>query len=327
MAYATARQIALSEIPVIDVAALRAGDPGATAAIGAAMRAASTEVGFFYISGHGVPEAAIAAARDAARRFFEQPEEAKARVAVNARHRGFIGIGGAKMYSNARIDLKESFVWGLELPEDDPEVAAGNPLLGPNQWPAQPAEMQAALYGYYLEILACGRDLLRAFALALDLPEMFFVERYRRPLARGSVVYYPPQPAEMGSDQFGVAPHTDYGGLTFVWQDDSGGLQVKGREGQWLTAHPIEGTLVINIGDLMARWSNNLFRSTPHRVINASGGVRQSMAVFFDPDYDTVIDPRDIFGPETKTTYQPVTCGDYIRGRFDAAFKYRAAQG
>ncbi len=325
--YARVREIAVAEIPVIDVSALLNETPKGLAAVGAEIRRASEEVGFFYVKNHGVDEALTKAADRAARAFFAQPTDRKMTVKANARHRGFLSVGEAKMYGKAKVDLKESFVWGLELPESDPDVMAGKVLMGPNQWPEFEPALQRDLYAYYEAIVACGLRLMRGVAAGLGVDPGFFDDRFRKPLARGSVVYYPPQPPEMGADQFGVAPHTDYGCLTLVWQDEVGGLQVRGKSGEWVTAHPIPGTFVVNVGDLLARWSNDRFASTPHRVVNSSGRARHSMALFFDADHDAVIDPRDLFGAEPATShYSPVTCGEYVKAKFDAAFAYRKKQ-
>jgi len=326
MAYATARQIELSEIPVVDIGALVSGDPAGSAAAGHAMREASERIGFFYVSNHGVPQAAIDQVFRTAHDFFALPEEQKGQVKVNGLHRGWIGHGGAKMYTGAKVDLKESFVWGLELPPGDPDVTAGTPLMGPNNWPAAMPSLQQAAYGYYEHVLALGQRVLRGLALSLGRDAAFFEKRFAKPLARGSLIWYPPQPPDMGQDQFGVAPHTDYGGLTFLCQDMTGGLQVLNASGEWVTAHPIPGTFVVNIGDLMHRWTNDRFRSNAHRVVNTSGVARQSVAVFYDPAFNTVVDPRDLLDDPTEARHPPITCGEWIVGRFNKAFKYRAGE-
>jgi isopenicillin N synthase-like dioxygenase len=324
MAYATARQIALSDIPVVDIAALVAGDAAGSLAAGRAMREASERIGFFYVSHHGIAQPLIDAVFARAAEFFALPEDAKAALRVNPRHRGWIGHGGAKMYSGAKVDLKESFVFGLELPEDDREVAAGTPLMGPNQWPAALPSLRQAVYPYYEAVLGLGQAVLRGLALSLGREAGFFAPRFARPLARGSLIWYPPQPPGLGQEQFGVAPHTDYGGLTFLCQDMTGGLQVLDAAGEWVTAHPIAGTFVVNIGDLMHRWTNDRFRSNPHRVVNTSGRARQSVAVFYDPGFHTVIDPRDLLDDPAEARHPPVACGEWVVGRFDKAFRYRA---
>ncbi len=326
MAYAKATVIAPEEIPVIDAGALAGDDPAAIAAAGAKMREAAERIGFFYVANHGVPEATVARAFAASKAFFAMPEADKRKAEIDARHRGFLAVGQAKMYASAKIDLKESFLWGLELGAEDPDVRAGKPLMGPNNWPPAPADMRAAFYDYYLGICACGQRLLKGLAASLEREPRFFERAFAKPLARGSAIYYPPQPPELGELQFGVAPHTDYGGLTLLAQDMVGGLQVLGANGKWVTAHPIPGTLVINIGDLMHRWTNGRFASNPHRVVNESGRERYSIAVFFDPHPDTVVDPRDLLDDPAQAKYPPITCGEYIVGRFDKAFKYRQSK-
>ena len=324
MSYATARRVDFREIPLIDLAPARAGGDG-LAGVAAAVRRAAIEVGFFYVTGHGVPDDIVAEAYAVSRRFFDRPLEEKLRVPVNARHRGFIRTGEAKMYAQAKPDLKESFIFGLDLPESDPDVRAGKSLMGPNVWPADMPEMKAALDRYYEAVTRAGEPLLRAFAVALELDPEFFVSRYAKPLSRGSIIWYPPQPPQLGAEQFGVAPHSDYGCLTLLSQDSNGGLQVRNRAGEWVAAPPVEGSFVVNIGDLLARWTNDLFVSTPHRVVNTSGRARQSIALFYDPHYDTPIETLpSCLAPGETPRYEPTTCGEYVKGRFDAAFKYRA---
>jgi isopenicillin N synthase-like dioxygenase len=314
MSYADAQNLDLSSIPVIDVGGLAEG--GETLrTVGAAMLQAAEGIGFFYIRNHAVPPGMIAAVFDVARRFFAEPVDRKQQVAVNAGHRGFIRIGEAKMTTGALPDLKESFVWGLDAPGAD-----GIP---PNQWPDFPPDMRATLTGFFATGSDVGWSLLRAFAVALGVAPDFFIRTIDRPISRGSIIHYPPQPPDMGADQFGVSSHTDYGCLTLLCQDATGGLQVQGRDGSWLTAHPIPDTFVVNVGDLLARWSNDRFRSTPHRVVNRSGRTRYSTALFIDPNRDTLVVP--VVAPGESPHYPPVTCGDYLRARLDAAFDYRRA--
>jgi isopenicillin N synthase-like dioxygenase len=170
-------------------------------------------------------------------------------------------------------------------------------------------------------VVACGRQLLRGLAVSLGKPETFFLAKFEKPLARGSVIYYPPQPPDQGDAQFGVSPHSDYGCLTLLWQDDNGGLQVRAKDGGWIEAPPLPGTLVVNIGDLLARWTNDLFASTQHRVINRSGRERYSIALFYDPHVDTVIEVLDTCCPAgAAPRYAPTTCGAYNLERFGGAF-------
>jgi isopenicillin N synthase-like dioxygenase len=311
-------------IPVISLAPLLAGGGEGVRSVAAAIRKAATEVGFFYIADHGIPAGLIAETHGMARRFFALPLAEKRRIEINHRHRGFLKMGEATMHGAKRPDLKESFIFGLDLPEDDPDVRAGKELMGPNLWPPALPEMKRVLDAYYGAVVGCGETLLRALAVALDKPEDFFLASFRKPLARGSIIYYPPQPPALGGEQFGVSPHSDYGCLTLLWQDDNGGLQVRDKQGGWIDAPPIPGTFVINIGDLLARWTNDLFASTPHRVINRSGRERYSIALFYDPHFDTPIEVLDTCCREGEAPlYAPTTCGAYILERFGGAFTYR----
>ena len=321
MSYAEVNAVAKDAIPVIDMAPLREGTREGARHVARQLLNAAETVGFFYVCNHGLPRDLIARTDAVARRFFSLPLEQKQQVKVTRWHRGYIKIGEAKMYESAKPDLKESFIWGMELSREVAESAAENSLRGPNQWPGFLPEMRPTLNEFFIAANQCGRVLFRAFAAGLGLDLDHFTQQFDRPITRGALIFYPPQQPDLGNDQFGVAPHTDYGCLTLLYQDPIGGLQVQGRNGEWVVAHPIEGTLVVNIGDLMARWTNHQFRSTPHRVINQSGRQRLSIGIFVDPNYETEVVPicRDGEAP----LFGPVTCGDYIVSRYDASFAYR----
>ncbi len=313
-------------IPLVDMQGVREGDPDSLARAGEAIHNACTQVGFFYIINHGLSQAVIDDAMQAAQRFFAEPLERKAQVAVNKHHRGFHRRGGATMYQATRPDEKEFYGFGLDLAEDDPSVLAGEALRGPNQWPDFMPEFQPAMERYFVEVGRCGADLLRAIAVSLGIDPEFFAAKYTKPLQRTQAVYYPVQADDRPADQFGVAPHTDYGCVTLLYQDAVGGLQVRelGSE-RWVDAPFIEGSLVVNVGDLLARWSNDRFRSTLHRVINTSGRERYSIATFYDPDYTARVDPADLGVSAAEAQYPPVAAGDYILGRIDASMSYRKA--
>jgi isopenicillin N synthase-like dioxygenase len=306
-------------IPVIDIGGLAAGGLAATADVAGKMLQAAEATGFFYVRNHGVPQSLIDDVFATSHRFFTSPTAEKQRVSVNPWHRGFLRAGEAKMYAGSRPDLKESFIWGLDtatgLPEPD---EFGTP---PNQWPEADPQMRPTLTAYFDAVNLVGWQLLRAFATSLDIEPDRFVRSIARPTSRGSIIYYPPQPPELGEEQFGVAPHTDWGCLTLLYQDQTGGLEVRGRDGNWVGATPIPGSYVVNVGDLLARWTNDRFQSTPHRVVNRSGRERLSCAVFVDPDRDTAILP--VTAPGEAARYGEVTCGAYVQSRFDAAFAYR----
>lgn len=317
MAYAEARRLE-AEIPVIDVTPLRDGtDPGGVAR---ALQAASTGLGFIYVTGHGIPEELISRAREAAYAFFRADASRKEAVRVSGAHRGWLARGGAKMQDDAKADLKESFIWGWQngtgtVPDD-------HPLRGANRWPAFLPELETVSMAYFEAAHEVAHHLMRGFALGLDLPEDFFLRSADRPLSRASYVYYPAQPPDMGADQFGVGPHTDFGVLTVLCQDDVGGLQVQGLDGSWIHAPPVPGALVVNVADLLARWTGGAYRSTPHRVVNRSGRERLSMVLAWDPNPETMIDANAVPGAGPAVE-DPISCGDYLLWRFGKAFAYR----
>jgi len=319
MSYAAAKNLDRSIIPVIDIAALKDGtDPGAVAE---ALHRASREVGFIYVSNHGIPEILIDATRRAALDFFHLQEVKKQEVAISDKHRGYLALGGAKMQTGTKADLKESFIFGYE--DADGLTPEDHPLRGANRWPGFSSDFRNLALAYFEAAHEVAYHLLRGFAIGLGKNEDVFLQKTAMPMSRASFVYYPPQDVAMGPDQFGVGPHTDFGVLTVLGQDDVGGLQVQDAGGDWVTAPPIPGTLVVNVGDLLARWTNDIYRSTPHRVVNSSGKERLSLVLAYDPEPETLIDPKALLGGDIETSYQALTCSDYLIRRFAKSFAYR----
>lgn len=318
--FAAAGTLDRSAIPVIDIGP--AIDGSDVALVAAQIHDAATTSGFFYISGHGIAPALMERAFAVAEDFFAQPPEIKQAVAVNTQQRGWMATGMSTLQGAKTHDLKEVFFWGAETAADDPDVLAGKPLVAVNQWPdAAYPRLRADLTPYYNAVCTVARQVMAALACSLDLPADFFAQAYAKPLARGQMVYYPPStPADEAQQRYGVAAHTDFGVLTFLLQDANGGLQVRLKSGDWVEAPPLPGTLVCNIGDLLARWSNDRFASTLHRVINRSGRARYSIPVFFDPHTDTVVDPRDLGVCDADARYPPVKAGAHIAGRNKKSF-------
>lgn len=311
---------AAAPIPVIDLAPLR--DRSGVRSVAEALHRASSEVGFIYVSNHGIDTDLAMTARESAMRFFRLPQDVKRTLSMRDTHRGFIPIGDSTMYDGARPDLKETFVWGFEpMPDEIPN--GGNRFRCANRWPETMPDLKSATLPYFDAAHVLARDLLCAFAVGLDLPPDAFLQTADKPVSRGSYVYYPPHPQALDEHSFGVGAHTDFGVLTILNQDEVGGLQVQAPDGRWLDAPPIPGTLVINVGDLLARWTNDRYRSTPHRVINRSGRERLSLVVAYDPDFETLVDPRIACRSGEHPKYEPIRCGDYLEWRFNASFKYQ----
>jgi len=318
--FATAKSSNTSKIPVIDVSGTVTGSD--IEGVATAIYQAATTHGFFYISGHGIDQRLLDQAFTVSKAFFAQPTNKKESVAVNTHQRGWMSQGMSHLPGAKTHDLKEVFFWGTETKPDDPDVQAGKPLVAVNQWPTEAfPRLKAELLPYYDALCTVARSIMASIAVSLDQPAEYFNACYKTPLARGQLVYYPPSTAAHEAEgRFGVAPHTDFGVLTLLLQDNSGGLQVQNKFGDWIEAPPIDGTLVCNIGDLLARWSNNRFTSTVHRVVNRSESARYSIPVFFDPHTDTIIDPTDLGVSKKDSQYKPVKAGEHISSRNRQSF-------
>jgi len=313
----------LASIPVIDISGLNSGESAAVHSIARSVHEACTDTGFFYVSDHGVPAHIIHAAVDAVDEFFHLPEQEKQAVAANSRFRGYNAVAAGLMDGAEYPDHKQFFQIGLDLPEDDPEVLAGKPLRGPNVWPDRPTAFREATSMYFEEAARVGADLLTAVAVGFGLDAAFFADRYRKRMQRTNFTHYPAQPADAPADHFGIAPHSDFGCITVLHQDSTSGLELLAKNGDWVAAPPIEGTLVINIGDLLERWTNNRFVSTKHRARNPVGCERISIATFYDPDFDVIVDPRDLDpSGAIDPIFEPVAAGEHIAGRIQRSFGY-----
>lgn len=313
-----------TSIPVIDISPLYGDNLAGARAVAADIRRASVEAGFFYIRGHHMPPDLMRATLMASKFFFSRPDAEKRAIQVNGAHRGYVPFAQTTLGRQYKADLKESFNFAFPFAADDPDVVAGKPLIGVNQWPQGEEVWRSVLEDYYRTLFEVGQRVLEGFALALDAPRTYFRDLYKRPLVRTRLLHYPPQPEGSGEDQFGAAPHTDWGCMTLLWQDQVGGLQVRNRAGQWIDAPYIEGTFVVNIGDMLERWSNDLFVSTPHRVVNASGRERYSIPMFYDPDFDTAVECLpNCSGPGNPPKYPRTVAGEYITAKYDEAYAYR----
>ncbi len=313
--YAKARTIDFNTIPIIDMGLSNTPDGFAKFAFDLVQAAEQT--GFFYLSNHGITQATIDKAFTASQDFFNLPETDKATIAVNQQQRGWMAQGMTRLEGAKTHDAKEVFFWGWDVEVDDPDVRARLPMVAPNLWPDTVAPaLKHHLLDYYTQVIDLSRKTLSALAVGLGQNADFFESAYKKPLARGQLVYYPPSSPEDETEQrFGAATHSDFGVLTMLLQDMVGGLQVQNLSGDWIEAPPVKGSFVCNIGDLLERWTNNRLVSTKHRVLNKSGTSRYSIPIFCDPASDTVIDPRDFGVLENDALFDPVKSGEYITGK------------
>lgn len=225
--FADAKRIDQSAISVIDISSLLSDDD--VQAVANKIYKAATDTGFFYINGHGISDELIDQAFKVSEDFFALPMDAKETISVNTSQRGWMATGMSKLQGAQTHDLKEVFFWGTEIEPDHPDLIAQKPLIAENQWPNDAfPRLEQELKPYYNALCEVARKVLSAIAVSLDQDAGFFASRYQTPLARGQLVYYPQSSSEDEAEQrFGVAPHTDFGVLTFLLQDDNGGLQVK----------------------------------------------------------------------------------------------------
>jgi isopenicillin N synthase-like dioxygenase len=312
-----------AEIPVIDIAALDGGGSTDVDHVTGRIVAACENAGFFYVVGHGVPASAIEGIFDAAAWFFSRPQAERDAldVATSPNFRGYVPMGVTG--PNVPRRMLEAFQMMLDLGPDDPDVRAGNVMYGPNRWPPGAPEFRAAMEEYYRGMSDLSQRLLGVFARGLGLPDDHFRSYFRKPLTQLRLLHYPPQPPD--SDAEGVEAHTDTGAFTILLQDQVGGLQVRNRAGRWLPATPIAGSFVINIADMMQRWTNGRFVSTPHKVTNRTGKDRVSVPFFANPDYDATITPLTRDRGSAGERYEPLACGPYVEAAYRAAWPRAAS--
>ncbi len=307
----------MTAVPIIDIAPLRSG--GDVSSVAAALDTACRDTGFFCIVGHGVDTQLMADLDRAARQFFALPDGTKAAIAMRVggrAWRGWFPLGGE--VTNGVPDRKEGLYFGQELGEDDPLVRAAVPLHGANLFPAEVPELGRTVLSWLDAMTELGQIVIGGIAVGLGLAESWFREHLTGdPTVLLRIFRYPPSdaprssprsspgdaPATVGAGEWGVAEHTDYGLLTMLMQDDSGGLQVKAKTG-WVDVPPVPCSFVCNIGDMLERMTGGRYRSTPHRVLNTSGRTRLSFPFFFDPSWTARVDPLPLAGgaaPDDET--------------------------
>jgi isopenicillin N synthase-like dioxygenase len=292
-----------NQIPVIDLKPYFTGDTDGKAAVADAVDRACRSIGFLVISGHGVDPSLIAQIRSVSRAYFALPLEEKLRLKMPVdKYRGYTPMGSeglaASLDEIAPADLKESFSIGpINTPEDAYHKGPdAGPFFADNAWSEQPEAMQAVWEDYYHAMENLAMSLMRIFALALHMPEHWFDDKVDRHISNFSVIHYPELEDTPLPNQLRAGAHTDYGSLTILQKDEApGGLQVRTEKGEWIDVPHVPDSFVVNLGDLMAEWTNDRWRSTLHRVAvpptDAVGTTdRMSMAFFHQPNYDAVVE-------------------------------------
>jgi len=320
-----AASVSASSLPIIDIGDLKSPNFAWRRNVATKVRAACMANGFFYISNHGVSEDLVAAVLVEVERFFALPAEEKAKIdkSRSPASRGYEPLKGQTLEAGAPPDLKEGFYIGPEHAPDDPRVLAGKFNHGQNLWPANLPGLRPVMEQYFEAMVALAQSLMKSLALSLGLSEDYFDAFSANPVATLRLLHYPPQPTTAEPNEKGAGAHTDFGGLTILKQGDIGGLQVWDQaSGGWIHATPVPGTYVVNLGDMIARWTNDCYRSTLHRVVNTSGRERYSIPFFFsgNPDHRVECLPICLAAGEMPK-YPPTTVEEHLREMYRRTYR------
>lgn len=300
-------------IPTISVHDL----PSRREIVGQEIVAAYSNVGFAYISDHGVDQDLLADVFAMSRAFHALAEGEKRLVEVNRFHRGYIPFATSTDRTSTlgeatQPNASESFLMLRELPEGHRDLVDGTYLAGPNQWPSAPTGFREVLLAYQSVMENLAHELIDAIDGALGRDGQI-TRWFAEPTTWLRLLHYPPQDVSAPADAYGSAPHTDFGAITLLATDDVGGLEVRSPQGSWIEVPPLPGAFVMNVGDILAGWSGGRLRSTPHRVINRSGRERYSVPFFYDPS---------MRAPITLESNQPPLFADYVRGHLEGSYSH-----
>ncbi len=312
-------------IPILDLnGALQPGGPR-SAEVARELRAAALSCGFFYVRNHGVPAERLAQQFELAQRLFALPAERKQALSMlnSPQLRGFENLGEQTLDAAMKPDLKESFCCGMDWPDEHPYVKAGYFSYGPSQWPEDLPDAHPLCQDWIARMNRLSERLMQLMALSLDLPETFFDKDCHEPMVTLRMVRYPPHPADADERTFGAGAHTDWGAITVLAQDAHGGLEVQMPDGHWEAAPPVAGCFVVNLGDMVPRWTNGLYRSNAHRVRNlhSGGAPRYSLPFFYEPNYlARIAAVPGTVAPGERARFEPCTAGEHLQQMYDRSY-------
>ena len=327
--------MALMTVPVIDIAAFLSGGAEGKRKLAAAVNQACEDIGFWVMTGHGIESGLCNELFRLGRAFFDLPvaEKLKSRIDTSRQgvlpfssRRGYLPVA-SEAFSYSRLvhspgDLRESFSLGpIDVPADAYfHTQAAQPHFAPNIWPDRPVELKARCLEYYRRMTRLSEVVAQIFALALGLKENYFEDKIDKQTSALLIHHYPDQPDDPLPDQLRTGAHSDLGMFTILRTEDehrAGGLEVRNRDGDWVEVPAIPNSFVMNIGDMMMRWTNDRWISTMHRVLNpprerAVGNHRMSVPFFYYPNYDAVVECLpNCSSVDNPAKYPQVTCGDY----------------
>lgn len=326
------RAVTAPEIPVIDIQPYLAGDAIGAHRVVEAVGAACEEIGFLVVAGHGIPDALVQRVFEVSLAFFDRPLGEKLALGSDdpGVPRGYSALASKSLGRTYGLDtppdLREQFFVG---PLDDwaahfRRFAGAAKVYAPNVWPARPAEFREVLTAYYRAQERLARDLMRIFALALGLAERWFDGTIDRHFSTCPSNLYPEPAGEPLPGQLRAGPHTDFGSLTILAVNDApGGLQVLFPDGAWHDVRPAPGQLVVNLGDMMGRWTNDRWKSTVHRVVNpprelATGSRRQTVGFFLHPNWDAPVACLPTCTDASRPArYPPILAGEHMLAKLE----------
>ena len=319
-------------IPVLDIGPFLAGEPDAAAPLARAVARACEDTGFLVVANHGVPQRLVDDTFAAAAQFFARSDSGKLALKIGQYNIGYLPFGGqvvrhSPVNKNTKPNFSESFYITRDRAPDHPDIINNKPLIGLNRWPPDMPQFRAATIAYYAAMEAMTTRLVPVVAMALGLPPAYFAEAFAEPNCTIRLIHYPPQP-NPEDNEFGFAPHTDNNFITFLAQSALPGLEVRTAEGEWIRPPAVPGTFVVNTGAMLARYSNDRFRATPHRVINRNGASRYAIPFFLGPNHDSIVDcvPTCV-GPDKPPRYEPTTYGAFTQRLLTLNFAHRRAGG
>ncbi len=339
--------VALLTVPVVNIAPFLSGDAVAKRKIAAAVNQACEDIGFWVMTGHGVDSRLCNEVFDIGRAFFDLPVDEKLKLRKKeasskeetpvAARRGYIPVA-AEAFSYSLLiqtpgDLRESFSMGpIDIRDEEYyRTDAAKHHFSENLWPENPVRLKAVCVDHYRRMERLAAIVARIFATALDLPENYFDGKIDKHTSALLIHHYPDQPEEPLRDQLRTGAHSDLGMFTMLRTEDEhrpGGLEVRNRAGEWVEVPAIPDSFVMNIGDMMMRWTNDRWISTMHRVLNpprnrALGSRRMSIPFFFYPNYDAVVECLpNCSSADNPPKYSPVTCGEYRRERISRVMNF-----
>jgi len=308
-----------ARLPVVDLSGLFNGN---VEAVSKALGAAARTSGFFYISGHGIPQEQIDSIFAASMQFHSMPRSFKMKYwcGFSTNHRGYVPFEENGATFPERINFYDAWDMSYEAPADHPDYLAKWRMTGPNVWPAIDG-WQETVSGYYNAVFQLGLKLLDALALELDIDPALLRQHINNPTSQLRMLRYLENQQQAEENTAGIDSHSDFECFTILLQG-APGLQVMNADDYWVEAPPIPGTFIVNIGDIFETWSGGLYKSTQHRVVN-TGKARYSFPLFFGLDYHTTVEPLSKFRtPETVIKYPPIKAGEHLMRMSVPTFRY-----